>query len=298
VREGEVILTPANGERRFGRNLLIRVTIAVVFVPLFLMVSYVGGIPFFLYVEVLIFLGIREYICMIESSGHTIHRKASMTFALGFGALFFLFPGNAENLAMVFIFTIVLFFLIQWLFSGREDSTLEAVGFSIVGVLYVGFFFSHQILLREVNSHSGESDILGWYYLLFPYLIVWTSDTAAYFIGILIGRHRLAPKISPGKSIEGAVAGLIFSVAVAVTYQSFISEYLSLKDALILGFIVAIVCQIGDMIESRIKRETGVKDSSSFIPGHGGILDRYDGLLVAVPVVYYYLLGFSPLSSM
>jgi len=290
-------LTPENGERRFGKNLLIRVTIAVVFVPLFLLVSYVGGISFFLYVELLIFLGIREYIVMIESRGHNIHRKSSMTFALGYGALFYIFPGNAENLAMVFTFTLTLFLLIQWLFSGREDSSLEAVGFSVVGVLYVGFFFSHQILLREVNTHLSGGDILGWYYLLFPYLIVWTSDTAAYFIGKFIGRHRLAPLISPGKSIEGAIAGLVFSVAVALAYQSFIPEYLSLRDALILGFIVAIVCQIGDMIESRIKRETGVKDSSSFIPGHGGILDRYDGLLVAVPVVYYYFLGFSPLLS-
>ncbi len=290
-------MTPENGERRFGKNLLIRVTIAVVFVPLFLLVSYVGGISFFLYVELLIFLGIREYIVMIESRGHNIHRKSSMTFALGYGALFYIFPGNAENLAMVFTFTLTLFLLIQWLFSGREDSSLEAVGFSVVGVLYVGFFFSHQILLREVNTHLSGGDILGWYYLLFPYLIVWTSDTAAYFIGKFIGRHRLAPLISPGKSIEGAIAGLVFSVAVALAYQSFIPEYLSLRDALILGFIVAIVCQIGDMIESRIKRETGVKDSSSFIPGHGGILDRYDGLLVAVPVAYYYFLGFSPLLS-
>ena len=161
----------------------------------------------------------------------------------------------------------------------------------------MGFLFSHQILLREGPSHFEESDVHGWYYLLLPYLIAWTSDTSAYFVGNFFGKHRLAPRISPGKSIEGAIAGFVFSVVVALVYQSFVPEYLSLKDALILGILVAIVCQIGDMIESRIKRESGVKDSSSIIPGHGGILDRFDGVLVAVPVVYYYFLGLSLMPS-
>ncbi len=284
-----------NAEGRFGRNLLLRVVMAVVFVPLFLLISYSGGILFFLYVELLILLGTAEFFRMLESGGHRTYRRTGTLFAMGLCAFFFYAPGEAGDLSIFLLFCLLLVLLMRWLFSGDERATLEGVGISLLGVVYVGVLFSHQILIREIASITGGSEISGWYYLLFPYLIVWTSDTSAYFVGKFFGKRRLAPVISPGKTVEGAVGGIAGSMAVALVYQSFVPEYIAFRDALILGLLVAIVCQLGDIIESRMKRETGVKDSSSFIPGHGGVLDRYDGILVSVPVAYYYFIWISPL---
>ncbi len=277
-------------------NLFLRVLVAVVFLPLFLWLSRSGGTLFFLYVEALILIGSIEYYSMLGPRVCTLFRIAGVVFALGCGALFFFCRGNGSGPGpLLYTFGILLFFLLRWLFSGREESSLEEIGLSLLGILYVGFLFSHQIILREYYPASHGTELSGWYYLLFPYLIVWTSDTSAYFVGKLFGKHRLAPRLSPGKTVEGAAGGFIFSMMAVLAYQYFASEYISLVDALLLGPLVAIVCQLGDIVESRIKREMGVKDSSSFIPGHGGILDRYDGILVAVPVTYYYFVWISPI---
>jgi phosphatidate cytidylyltransferase len=284
-----------NAERRFGKNLLLRVVMAVIFVPLFLFVSYKGGIPFFLYVELLILFGMGEYFNMVKSCGQKTYRKTSTVFALALGALFFYAPGESAEMLILLLFSLLLLLLILWLLSRDSKDSLEGVGLSLLGVFYIGFLFSHQILIREIPSVTGGNEMSGWYYLLFPYFIVWTSDTSAYFVGKFFGKHPLAPVTSPGKTVEGAIGGIVCSIILALIYQSFVPEYIFLKDALILGLLVAIVCQLGDMIESRIKRETGVKDSSSFIPGHGGVLDRYDGILVSVPVAYYYFIWIAPL---
>jgi phosphatidate cytidylyltransferase len=284
-----------NAERRFGKNLLLRVVMAVIFVPLFLFVSYKGGIPFFLYVELLILVGMGEYFNMVKSCGHKTYRKTGTLFALALGAIFFYAPGESAEMLVFLLFCLLLLLLILWLLSRDPKGSLEGVGLSLLGVFYIGFLFSHQILIREIPSITGGSEMSGWHYLLFPYFIVWTSDTSAYFVGKFFGKHRLAPVTSPGKTVEGAIGGIVCSIILALIYHSFVPEHIFLKDALILGLLVAIVCQLGDMIESRIKRETGVKDSSSFIPGHGGVLDRYDGILVSVPVAYYYFIWIAPL---
>ncbi len=287
-------MTSERGESRFGKNLLWRVTIAVIFIPVFLWVSYRGGVLFFLYVELLIILGMREFLNMMKSKGFRVNQEISMLLAVACGVLFFLCPVSIGKWTMIFVMIVLGSFLLHWLFSKPGDSSLVDVGLSIFGVMYVGLLFSHQVLLRESPEFFGKEEIVGWYYILFPYFLVWISDTSAYFIGKFFGKHPLAPRTSPGKTIEGAVAGFIFSLCTAVAFYLILPEFLSLKDVLILGFLIAIICQVGDMIESRMKREIGVKDASSIIPGHGGILDRYDGILVSVPVVYYYLVWGSP----
>ncbi len=282
-------MTSGSGESRFGKNLLWRVAIAVIFIPVFLWVSFRGGILFFLYVELLIILGMREFLTMMESGGYHVNRELSMILAVGCGVLFFLCPVAIGEWTMIFVMIVLGSFLVHWLLSNPGDSSLVDVGLSIFGVLYVGLLFSHQVLLRESPAFFGKDDLLGWYYILFAYFIVWISDTSAYFIGKFFGKHLLAPSTSPGKTIEGAIAGFVFSMCTAIAFHLILPGRLSLKDVLILGFFIAIICQVGDMIESRMKREIGVKDASSIIPGHGGILDRYDGILVSVPLVYYYL---------
>jgi len=288
-------LAAENGKGKFGKNLLWRVIMAVVFVPIFLWISWLGGVLFFLYVEALILLGMVEYNAMLRAGGHQVKGITGILASLACGTLFFLYPYQGAGITMVFVFSLLVFLLLQSLLAPPGALSLEGIGLTIFGVIYVGFFFSHQILLREGMSHHCGSNKAGWYYLLFPYLIVWVSDTSAYFTGKFFGRHKLAPLISPGKSVEGAIGGLLFSVTAALVYSSAVPGYLTSRDALILGLIVAIVCQAGDMFESLLKRAAGVKDSSSLIPGHGGILDRYDGILVSVPISYYYFIWISPL---
>jgi phosphatidate cytidylyltransferase len=130
-------------------------------------------------------------------------------------------------------------------------------------------------------------DETGMKYFAIAMLGTWASDTAAYFGGTRWGRHKLCPPISPAKSVEGALfgfAGCIVTIMFAGAYLGF-----SLTDRLACGSVVGIFCQLGDLVESAIKRHMGVKDSGRFFPGHGGVLDRVDSLLFSIPAVYYYL---------
>jgi phosphatidate cytidylyltransferase len=115
------------------------------------------------------------------------------------------------------------------------------------------------------------------------------TDSAAYFIGTAIGKHKLFPRVSPNKSWEGAIAGFVFSIITLVVLKSFLLEFLDWVDIIAFGVIIGIFGQVGDLIESLIKRDAGVKDSSNIIPGHGGIFDRFDSLLFSAPIIFLYL---------
>ena len=122
---------------------------------------------------------------------------------------------------------------------------------------------------------------------------IWICDSAAYFAGISFGKHKLFPRVSPKKSWEGAIFGFIFAILTMILAHFLVLDFLSFNEAIILGIIIGIVGQIGDLIESLIKRDAQVKDSSSLIPGHGGVLDRFDSLLYSAPVILLYLRFFT-----
>src|SRR5205085_2916447 len=121
------------------------------------------------------------------------------------------------------------------------------------------------------------------------FLIIWADDTFAYLVGRKLGRHKLAPQTSPKKTVEGSIAGLIFSMLASYLYCRFFLPDVLLKDSLIIGALVGIAGQIGDLCESLLKRSVDVEDSGSIIPGHGGMLDRIDSLLFGAPAMYYYV---------
>ena len=118
---------------------------------------------------------------------------------------------------------------------------------------------------------------------------IWICDSAACFLGTAFGKHKLFPRVSPNKSWEGAVAGFIFAIVAMIAAKAVVLDELNLTDAVVIGFIIGTIGQIGDLVESLIKRDAGVKDSSQLIPGHGGIFDRFDSLLFTSPAVYIYL---------
>jgi len=145
--------------------------------------------------------------------------------------------------------------------------------------LYIGLIV---FLFMFENLAEGRS------WLLLLLLVTWANDTFAYFVGKFYGRHKLAKKLSPGKTVEGAAGGLIAGMAVATGFAFLLFEHISLW-MIIFGVIVVIGAQTGDLAESVIKRHAGLKDSGALIPGHGGILDRFDSLLFAAPLAYYYV---------
>jgi phosphatidate cytidylyltransferase len=173
--------------------------------------------------------------------------------------LFLLFAAKPENLRLV-----------TW-----------EMAVTLVGIVCVSFLLSHILLLR--NQPMGVR------WVLFLLITVWAGDTVAYFTGTWIGRHKLYPKISPGKTVEGLLGGLGGSIIAALLFRRLFFEGLASGYVLVLAFFIMILGQIGDFWESTIKRSANVKDSSRLIPGHGGMLDRLDSFLFAAPFVYYYV---------
>ncbi len=168
------------------------------------------------------------------------------------------------------------------LFSRRPvEGALEDIAVTLFGIFYVALLFSFQ-----VSIHAGSP---GKKWLVFLYLVIWASDTGAYYVGTAFGKHRLYERISPKKSIEGLLGGVSASVLVAVLCKLWLVPSLGIIEAAVLGAVLALAGTVGDLAESLIKRSAGVKDSGTIIPGHGGILDRMDSMLFAAPVLFFYL---------
>jgi phosphatidate cytidylyltransferase len=140
-----------------------------------------------------------------------------------------------------------------------------------------------MILLKHL--HNGS------FYLFLLFLITWSTDAVALYIGLKFGRHKLVPNISPKKSVEGAIAGLMGAILISIIANS-ITKYILINHAVILGLILGFFGQVGDLLESKIKRMAEVKDSDTWIPGHGGVLDVFDSVIFNAPIIYYYILFF------
>lgn len=177
-----------------------------------------------------------------------------------------------------------------------DGRPLAAVGSSLVSVLYIGVPLSFAPLLRDLPLQLGAVPApgFGWHASLFlalPLAITWVGDSTAYFAGRAFGRRPLAPHASPAKTIEGAAAGLLGSMLAAVIFTAMMPESwgearVPMRTALWIGAVVGLAGQIGDLAESVLKREAGVKDSGGLLPGHGGVLDRLDSLVFAIPVTW------------
>ena len=163
---------------------------------------------------------------------------------------------------------------------GDLEGAVQRFGLTVLGVLYVGFFLPHVILLRERPD--------GWRWLLFTIAAVFGSDSGGYFAGRAYGRHKLMPAVSPGKTVEGAAGALVGAVLASLLMQVLVHRALGIEEAVLLGVGMSLLAQFGDLCESALMRAFGAKDSGWIIPGHGGILDRLDSLLFPFVFAYYY----------
>lgn len=273
-------------------NLTQRVLTALVGVPLLCFIFYLGGVPFLILVLGIIFVGGLEFFKLLEikriSSGKWLGLISSLI--LGIAAYHgYLWLG-------VFFMATIFFILVLQLRKRDLIDSITTIGTTLFGVIYLGWFLSHAVLLRnigyipQIKSYAKEAQGLedaGFFYLIFVVACTFLNDTGAYVVGKWKGKKKLIPRISPGKTVEGTVGGIVFSTVTGLIVNLVFKSPLEYHWALIFGFIIGIVALLGDLVESLIKRSVGVKDSGVILPGHGGILDRFDSLILAFPVSYY-----------
>ena len=203
-----------------------------------------------------------------------------------FVGFFFDAPTRAPNLLLVTLIAFIIAALAAEMFQGAPfDKMLSSVGATVLGVLYVVLLGGHLISLR-LGFESNPS--LSMHLLSFFFLVIMGSDVGAYYIGRALGKHKLAPNVSPGKTWEGAVGGMAASLLMSVLAHYWFFPELSLKAALPLAAVMNVFGVVGDLTESALKRSAGAKDAAHILPGHGGMLDRLDSLLLNAPLIYYF----------
>ena len=197
---------------------------------------------------------------------------------------------TASGIALaVWALVALLWFIV--FYSG--DRAVYAFSLLLLGPVYVGFLLGHGLAIYDIASALGGAENLGRNWLLFTLAGTSACDTGAYAVGRLIGRHRMAPRISPNKTWEGSIGGLVTAVAAMAIVGWLLDLGVAPWQYTVVAVVVAVVAQAGDLVESSLKRAADAKDSGSIMPGHGGLLDRIDSILFALPAVYYLLaLGF------
>lgn len=258
----------------------LRVISALVGMPVMLGAIYLGGPWYAFFLLLVVNLGLWEFDALLKAKGSRFPPLLGYVGVTAFIVLLFF-----EQYALVFPLLMVIFFalVLTQLAVFVEANFWESAMF-FWGIIYLGGFVGYMLLIRLLPE--------GMLYTFILFVGVWINDTFAYFIGTKWGRHKLAPEISPKKSVEGALGGvavtLCSAMAVAVLAPAVIG--LPVWLAAILGLGIAVFAQLGDLLESSLKRQFQVHESGRLIPGHGGILDRLDSLLLAAPFVYYFFM--------
>ena len=266
----------------------IRVITGVVGIALAAFIIQTGGAVYSAAVLLLMLLAWHEYAHAFSSFGKPLAYVSGMLAMVSFWAC--AWKGNAEEF-MALATLWVLWVLLQSVFFHRKFSVEQAC-YSAAGIVYLGFAFSHLVLLRfysvenVLNTSVGPMET-GCAWLWVALIGTWASDTFAYFAGSAFGYVKLCETISPKKTIEGLIGG-VAGTTVAVAALGYAFSFPLIPMAL-LGFFIALVAPVGDLVESAMKRYTGLKDSGNIIPGHGGVWDRFDSVLFTVPFVYYFV---------
>lgn len=254
--------------------MLKRILTALWGIPLILWIVHLGDQLFFILIEIIACFGVLEFYNLLEKRGYKTLKLEGIIAAF----LYILFLYLESRWALrIFLPLLVLSILIYELIK-KEHSIIE-IALTFLGFFYIPFLLGYLLLIR--NLRLGEQLT---YFIL---IITWISDTSAFLVGKYLGKHKLAPSISPNKTIEGAIAAIVSSTITSMIFGYLYYERYILP--LVLGITLGVMGQLGDLVESMLKREIGTKDSSSLLPGHGGILDRFDSLLFIAPTTYYML---------
>lgn len=266
------------------KNLLFRILTASLGIPLVLGLLYFSWNSFLILCALLSLACIWEFLKITGIS----HSRKFMTAALLPPALAWLafmsqpHPGKIPEWTLVFILGVILLSALVVLFDESGSQPIQTLALLVFSGVYI--FLPFGLFYRLGYDPTGNYDFKIPLGIL---LLIWCSDTLAYVTGRLIGKRKLMPSVSPSKTMEGAIGGFVFTLGLAWYLQQV--WYQGTFDWRILGLIIGIACPVGDLVESRLKRALEVKDSGGILPGHGGLLDRFDGFLLSIPALYIYL---------
>lgn len=255
--------------------LLPRVLTALVGIPALLFLIHSGGVAFALFVAGVAALSTYEYGLILMIGRRPVQRVVvvlaglALALALALGA----------NVSLVAAATVAAVILREM--ASREHS-LDRVALTLFGAFFVGWMPAHLALIRDIRP-SGEV------FTFMLFVAIWVMDTAAYAVGKTLGRSKLAPELSPKKTWEGFAAGFAAAIGVVLAFRAFNPGLLTAGRALAVGLVIGVGGQVSDLAESLVKRAVGVKDSGALLPGHGGVMDRFDSFILAAPAVYYAL---------
>ncbi|MBM4383957.1 MAG: phosphatidate cytidylyltransferase [Deltaproteobacteria bacterium] len=301
----------AGAAPRQRTNLQERLITAGILVPLVCGVVALGGWWLLLMILVITAIAINEFYHLIEAKGAVPVRGVGTAAALALPLVAYI---GSEYLATVLLSAVLLGLMIAQLRKKQISESLASISETFFGVFYVGWLLSHAIVLREFKmSVAGRwggavaremHDDVGGFYLFFVIAVVIFGDIGAYFTGRKYGQRKLAPEVSPNKTIEGAYGAIAAGIAMAALLKAGfdwvapeLSEELSWLAVLLIAPVLAVVGIVGDLVESLLKRDAQVKDTGTLLPGTGGVLDRIDSNLLGIPVMYYFLLAYTYFNS-
>lgn len=289
--------------------MLSRLLVIILTVPILIYVFLSGDITFLIFNIIVIGISMYEFYTILRNKGKGVYYKTGIMLGVSLPILIYfkhdisilfrylrIFNYKTEiafDSGAFVILSLMVIAILQILGSKIKNSTEELM-YTLLGIIYISFFLSYMMIIRE-EFHNGKI------MLLYTFVSIWACDTLAYIAGVLIGgkifKTRLSEKISPKKSIEGFIGGIlgvfISTYGFIYIYKEFfradLFEKINLNEAIILSILIALFSVLGDLFESKLKREFGVKDSGTILLGHGGFLDRFDSAMFVMPVVYYFV---------
>jgi len=278
-----------------------RIIVAVIGIPIAFVAIYFGEIIFTVLIAIISSLALKEFYALAEKKGYPTFKIWGIFIGLIPFAAYIISSIDDNHkevlpaygfilVSLLFITVIAIGTLLLVLFSKRQNA-IASIGTVFTGFFYISFSFFTLILLRDfdLDFRFVEIENFGLFIVIIMFCSIWVCDSAAYFIGRKFGKHKLLERVSPKKSIEGAVAGLIASTVFFPLATYLLMPEFNIIFSFMLGIIVGFFGQIGDLVESKLKRDADVKDSSNLIPGHGGVLDRFDSIIFVSPIVFIFL---------
>jgi phosphatidate cytidylyltransferase len=267
-----------------------RLAFSVVAAPTVIWIVWLGGAPLAILISVASAIAAYEFYRLAIAAGnvplwgHGVVLSAAVPLFV-YARQAGLWVPNVSVLMLVVLELLTVALYVR----GAQEKPLEVVGITVLGVFYTGGMMSFALALRYHPYAIGAA--AGTALVALPFILTWGTDIGGYVFGRLIGGRKLMPSISPGKTVAGAVAGLVMAIVIALLYERYTLRPqaqlgMLLQGAILFAIVVSVAGQIGDLVESMLKRQAGVKDSSHLIPGHGGMLDRIDSLLFTLPVSY------------
>lgn len=255
----------------------IRVVSALIAIPILLFFVLKGGIIFKIGVSIITAIAVYEYINAFKDKYKVIEPVLILFFIIN---QVLLYISDITKYDTMLIFLVLLFSMAYPIFTKKY--TIISSAFTVLGYVYIVNFFNLLVKINEIP----DGNRLIW----LVFIIAWSCDTLAYYTGRFLGKRKLCPDVSPKKTVEGSIGGILGSIIGLIIWKLFNANInLNFIQLLFLGFFGGIVSQLGDLSASLIKRHVGIKDYGNIMPGHGGILDRFDSILFITPVVYYYI---------